>query len=70
MPDIVGENGVMFSDGVGTVSDELGDLIWKTLCDARRDGGANAVKPSAVSASTLGNTVLSGVSVPNQIPWL
>jgi RNA-dependent RNA polymerase len=60
----------MFSDGVGTVSDELGDLIWKTLCDARRDGGTHAIKPSAVSASTLGNTVLSGVTVPNQIPWL
>ncbi|KAG2750605.1 RdRP-domain-containing protein [Suillus brevipes Sb2] len=54
MPDIVGENGVMFSDGVGTVSDELGDLIWKTLCDARRDGGANAVKPSAYQIRFLG----------------
>lgn len=57
MPDIK-ENGVVFSDGVGTVSDELGDLIWKTLCDARRDGGAHAIKPSAVSAFTLGSTVL------------
>ncbi|KAG1890753.1 RNA dependent RNA polymerase-domain-containing protein [Suillus subluteus] len=53
MPDIV-ENGVMFSDGVGTVSDELGDLIWQTLCNARRDGGAHAVKPSAYQIRFLG----------------
>ncbi|KAG1792180.1 RNA dependent RNA polymerase-domain-containing protein [Suillus plorans] len=53
MPDIV-ENGVMFSDGVGTVSDELGDLIWKTLCEARRDGGTHAVKPSAYQIRFLG----------------
>ncbi|KAG2067060.1 RdRP-domain-containing protein, partial [Suillus decipiens] len=53
MPDIV-ENGVMFSDGVGTVSDELGNLIWQTLCDARRDGGAHAVKPSAYQIRFLG----------------
>lgn len=69
MPDIV-ENNVMFSDGVGTVSDELGDLIWQTLCEARRDGGAHAVKPSAVSAFTLESAVLNGATVPNQIPWL
>jgi hypothetical protein len=68
MPDIV-ENGVMFSDGVGTVSDELGDLIWETLCNARRDGGAHAVKPSAVSGFTLESTVLSKATVPNQISW-
>ncbi|KAG1741976.1 RNA dependent RNA polymerase-domain-containing protein [Suillus lakei] len=53
MPDIV-ENGVMFSDGVGTVSEELGDLIWETLCNARRDGGAHAVKPSAYQIRFLG----------------
>ncbi|KAG0701519.1 RNA dependent RNA polymerase-domain-containing protein [Suillus ampliporus] len=53
MPDIV-ENGVMFSDGVGTISEELGNLIWQTLCNARRDGGANAVKPSAYQIRFLG----------------
>ncbi|KAG2355838.1 RNA dependent RNA polymerase-domain-containing protein [Suillus spraguei] len=53
MPDIV-ENGVMFSDGVGTVSHELSDLIWETLCHARRDGGAHAVKPSAYQIRFLG----------------
>jgi hypothetical protein len=37
-----------FTDGVGTISQELGDRIWKTLCDARRDHGKRAVKPSAV----------------------
>ena len=69
MPDIV-ENKVTFSDGIGTISEDLGDSIWKVLCDARRDNGANAVKPSAVSDSRLDSAVLNGTTVPNQIPWL
>lgn len=39
----------LFTDGVGTISQELGDRIWERLCDARRDHGRNGVKPSAVS---------------------
>lgn len=38
-----------FTDGVGTISKALGDWIWKTLCEARRDHGSGAVQPSAVS---------------------
>jgi len=69
VPDIV-ENGVMFSDGIGTISEDLGDSIWQTLCIARRDGGANAVKPSAVSDFTFESIVLTRTTVPDQIPWL
>ncbi|KAG1724765.1 RNA dependent RNA polymerase-domain-containing protein [Suillus paluster] len=53
MPDIV-ENNVTFSDGVGTISEELGDKIWEILRSARRDGGAYAVKPSAYQIRFLG----------------
>ncbi|KAG1756898.1 RNA dependent RNA polymerase-domain-containing protein [Suillus paluster] len=53
MPDIV-ENGIMFSDGIGTISEKLGDEIWQTLCNARRDSSANAVKPSAYQIRFLG----------------
>lgn len=41
-----------FTDGVGTISVELGDWIWETLCAARRDGGKHAIKPDAVSRLT------------------
>jgi RNA-dependent RNA polymerase len=37
------------TDGVGTISKELGDQIWTKLCDARRDHGTGVVQPSAVS---------------------
>ena len=40
----------LFTDGVGTISTELSDMIWQTLCAARRDGGKHAIKPSAVSS--------------------
>ena|ERR1700733_13690932 len=46
--DDLGTHPYYFTDGVGTISQELGDRIWKTLCDARRDHGKHAVKPSAV----------------------
>jgi RNA-dependent RNA polymerase len=37
------------TDGVGTISKELGDQIWTKLCDARRDHGTGVVQPSVVS---------------------
>jgi len=46
--DELGTHPYYFTDGVGTISQELGDRIWKTLCEARRDHGQHAVKPSAV----------------------
>lgn len=39
----------LFTDGVGTISTELGDRLWAELCKSRRDQGKNAIKPSAVS---------------------
>lgn len=39
-----------FTDGVGTISESLGNEIWEKLCENRRDHGARSVKPSVVSA--------------------
>jgi RNA-dependent RNA polymerase len=48
VPDL-GNKPYEFTDGVGTISRQLGDLIWDALCAARRDHGKHAVKPSVVS---------------------
>jgi RNA-dependent RNA polymerase len=53
----LGEKPHLFTDGVGTISRELGDMIWEALCASRRDHGQRAVKPSA--ASTLDISALS-----------
>lgn len=47
--DDLGEKPYLYTDGVGTISEELGDLIWQTLCEARRYQQKPPVKPSAVS---------------------
>jgi RNA-dependent RNA polymerase len=44
----LGREPYLFTDGVGTISKDLGNRIWKELCkDGRR---SNRVQPSAVSA--------------------
>jgi RNA-dependent RNA polymerase len=48
IPDL-GKKPHEFTDGVGTISQQLGDLIWEALCAARHDHGKRDVKPSAVS---------------------
>lgn len=50
-PEKPGRKRQEFTDGVGTVSVQLSDMIWQKLCAGRRDGGKNAVKPSAVSVT-------------------
>jgi len=50
VPDL-GQKPYLHTDGVGTISKQLGDKIWEALCAERRDHGSNAVKPSAVSDS-------------------
>lgn len=45
----LGEKPYIYTDGVGTISRELGTMIWDELCKVRRDRGAGAVEPSAVS---------------------
>lgn len=47
--DDLGSEPYLFTDGVGTISKALGDLIWGALCAGRRDQGRNSVQPSAVS---------------------
>lgn len=49
----MGTEPYLFTDGVGTVSGELGDMIWGALCAARSDHGERTIKPSAVSARGL-----------------
>ncbi|TFK76255.1 RdRP-domain-containing protein [Pluteus cervinus] len=43
-----------FTDGVGTISEALGDQIWAELCKNRRDQGARSVKPSVYQIRFLG----------------
>lgn len=45
------------TDGVGTISPELGDMIWAVMCEASSNYRVNRVKPSAVrclSVYTIG----------------
>ncbi|KAF7980169.1 hypothetical protein HWV62_39639 [Athelia sp. TMB] len=58
----------LFTDGVGTISIELSDMIWQTLCAARRDGGKHAVKPSAYQIRFLGYKGVVAVDV--QLPGI
>ena len=48
--DDIGEEPYLFTDGVGTISEELGDLIWDALCAERDENYRKNIKPSAVSA--------------------
>lgn len=52
MPDL-GEEPYLYTDGVGTISPELGDMIWEALCAARPEGRRRGIKPSAVSMFRL-----------------
>ncbi|KAG6331650.1 hypothetical protein ID866_7441 [Astraeus odoratus] len=52
MPDIK-ENGILFTDGVGTISQELSNMIWDALCykgmvsvDTRLEGIRMCLRPS------------------------
>ncbi|KAF8893574.1 RNA dependent RNA polymerase-domain-containing protein [Infundibulicybe gibba] len=51
----------IFTDGVGTISKSLGDRIWQSLCESRRDGGANSIQPSAYQIRFLGYKGVVGV---------
>ncbi|KIK67671.1 hypothetical protein GYMLUDRAFT_215812 [Collybiopsis luxurians FD-317 M1] len=50
----LGRDPYLFTDGVGTISEELGDKIWDALCADRSSGGERAVKPSAYQIRFLG----------------
>ena len=53
IPDM-GTEPYLFTDGVGTISRQLGDMIWEALCTAKEDlrRHDDERKPSAVSRST------------------
>ncbi|KAF9236238.1 RNA dependent RNA polymerase-domain-containing protein [Melanogaster broomeanus] len=53
IPDIV-ENDINFTDGIGTISLELGDLIWTALCNDTPTLAANPTKPTAYQIRFLG----------------
>ncbi|VDB94968.1 unnamed protein product [Peniophora sp. CBMAI 1063] len=42
------------TDGVGTISPELGDMIWTVMCEASSNYRINRVKPSAYQIRFLG----------------
>ncbi|EKM55297.1 uncharacterized protein PHACADRAFT_173398 [Phanerochaete carnosa HHB-10118-sp] len=52
--DDLGEEPYLFTDGVGTISSELGDMIWEALCSARDDSYRKNIKPSAYQIRFLG----------------
>ncbi|KAG6336315.1 hypothetical protein ID866_2764 [Astraeus odoratus] len=42
------ENGILFTDGIGTISQGLSNMIWDALCRNYSDHGRNSVQPTAV----------------------
>lgn len=49
----LGEEPFLHTDGVGTISKELGDQIWEALCkDKDENYRKRAIQPSAVSLKT------------------
>ncbi|KAI6035723.1 RNA dependent RNA polymerase-domain-containing protein, partial [Pisolithus marmoratus] len=53
IPDIE-ERGVVFTDGIGTISQELANWIWQTLCENYSNHGENAIQPTAYQIRFLG----------------
>ncbi|CDO73610.1 hypothetical protein BN946_scf185014.g80 [Trametes cinnabarina] len=62
MPDL-GESPYLFTDGVGTISKELGDMIWEALCTAKESLRRVQVTPHAYQIRFLG---YKGVVVVDQ----
>ena len=66
VPDL-GEKPYEYTDGVGTISPELGDMIWKTF----RQSAEQKIQPDAVSLSILvGNTMTTQCHIQYQIRFL
>ncbi|ETW86290.1 hypothetical protein HETIRDRAFT_443820 [Heterobasidion irregulare TC 32-1] len=53
MPDL-GKEPYIHTDGVGTISPELGDMIWQALCRERKHMSSRSVKPSAYQIRFMG----------------
>lgn len=52
----IGEKPYIFTDGVGTISKELGSKIWEVLCK-ERENRVNSLEPSAYQIRFLGLVV-------------
>jgi len=52
--DDIGPEENAFTDGVGTISPQLADMIWEAICKASRNIRENRVKPSAYQFRFLG----------------
>jgi len=52
--DDLGPDKLEHTDGVGTISPELADMIWKAICNASRNIREHRVKPSAYQFRFLG----------------
>jgi RNA-dependent RNA polymerase len=64
----LGEKPYYYTDGVGTISRELGDMIWAELCKVRRDHGARSVPPSAYQIRFLGYKGM--VAIDEELPGI
>ena len=66
--DDLGEKPYLFTDGVGTISKELGSRIWEALCKERQNR-TNVLEPSAYQIRFLGSVrLLMCLSKPGHIP--
>lgn len=67
----LGQKPYEFTDGVGTISRALGDLIWEALCKDRDAYYRKQVKPSAVSCikNFLSPPSLILCLVSDSVPW-
>ncbi|KAH9952081.1 RdRP-domain-containing protein [Amylocystis lapponica] len=54
-----------FTDGIGTISVELGDMIWEALCKDNPNRMKNSIKPSAYQIRFLGYKGM--VSIDSQL---
>jgi RNA-dependent RNA polymerase len=65
----LGKKPHLFTDGVGTISKELGSRIWAALCKERQNR-ENSLEPSAYQIRFLGLVILVlCFSSPEYIPF-
>ncbi|KAI6111898.1 RNA dependent RNA polymerase-domain-containing protein [Pisolithus croceorrhizus] len=52
--DDIEQGNIVFTDGVGVISQELANLIWQKLCESYSNDGTNVVQPTAYQIRFLG----------------
>lgn len=65
----LGDEPYIFTDGVGTISKELGDMIWGALCEGRDENYRRNIQPSAVRyhPTRSSGAIINAALVPNTI---